>query len=101
MLTTNDKKKYLEIKKIIAHGIDHLKKPVFWHREAVLAGHNFRLPNHLAALGISQLKKLNKLTIKFTLKAGDRLIMVGMADRFADAAEIFREPEMPEELKDI
>ena len=24
----------------------------------MLPGHNFRLPNHLAALGISQLKKL-------------------------------------------
>ena len=60
MLTTNKKKDYLEIKKIIAHGINKSKKPVFWHREADLPGHNFRLPNHLAALGISQLNKLNK-----------------------------------------
>ncbi len=59
MLTTNNKEHYHKIKKIIAHGIDHKKKPVFWHREAVLPGHNYRLPNHLAALGISQLKKLN------------------------------------------
>ena len=58
MLTTNSKDHYQKIKKIIAHGIDNKKKPVFWHREAVLAGHNYRLPNHLAALGISQLKKL-------------------------------------------
>ncbi|HET8864502.1 MAG TPA: cation:proton antiporter [Gracilimonas sp.] len=36
---------------------------------------------------------------EFTLKAGDRLVMVGMADRFADAAEVFREAEMPEELR--
>ena len=36
---------------------------------------------------------------EFTLKAGDRLVMVGLAERFADAAEIFRESEMPEELK--
>ncbi|MDR9417487.1 cation:proton antiporter [Gracilimonas sp.] len=37
---------------------------------------------------------------EFTLKAGDRLVMVGLADRFAEAAEIFREAEIPEELKD-
>jgi CPA2 family monovalent cation:H+ antiporter-2 len=29
---------------------------------------------------------------EFTLQAGDRLIMVGLANRFADVAEIFREP---------
>lgn len=69
MLTINNRRQYLEIKKIIAHGIDHDKKPVFWHREAVLPGHNFRLPNHLAALGISQLKKLNKFNAKRRLIA--------------------------------
>jgi len=37
---------------------------------------------------------------EFTLKTGDRLIMVGLADRFAEAAEIFREKDMPEELKE-
>jgi len=60
MLTTNSKEKYLEIKKLIAHGIDKNKKKNFWNRESVLPGHNFRLPNHLAALGISQLKNLKK-----------------------------------------
>ena len=64
MLTTNNREHYNKIKKIIAHGIDHNKKPVFWHREAVLPGHNFRLPNHLAALGISQLKKLKTFNYK-------------------------------------
>ena len=58
MLTTNNKRDYIEIKKIIAHGINHSKKPNFWHREADLPGHNFRLPNHLAALGNNQLKRL-------------------------------------------
>ncbi|MEX2478696.1 MAG: cation:proton antiporter [Gracilimonas sp.] len=38
---------------------------------------------------------------EFTLKAGDRLVMVGMADRFADAAEVFREEKIPEELEEI
>jgi len=64
MLTTNNKEHYDKIKKIIAHGIDHQKKPVFWHREAILPGHNYRLPNHLAALGISQLKKLKSFNKK-------------------------------------
>ena len=60
MLTTNSKKNYLKVKKIIAHGINKNKKESFWHRVADLPGHNYRLPNHLAALGISQLKNLNK-----------------------------------------
>ncbi|GAB5408990.1 MAG: cation:proton antiporter [Balneolaceae bacterium] len=34
----------------------------------------------------------------FQLKAGDRLVMVGLATRFADAAIIFREEKPPEEL---
>lgn len=37
---------------------------------------------------------------EFTLKPGDRLVMVGLAERFADAAEIFRETKMPKELKE-
>jgi len=69
MLTTNDKKKYTEIKKIIAHGINKNNKKKFWHRVAELPGHNFRLPNHLAALGISQLKKLKSFNSKRRLIA--------------------------------
>jgi len=58
MLTTNNKKIYINSKKLIAHGIIKKNKNFPWKREAELAGHNFRLPNHLAALGIEQLKKL-------------------------------------------
>jgi len=67
MLTTNSLKKYIEIKKLIAHGISKTKNRHFWHRESELAGHNFRMPNHLAALGISQLSNLlifNKKRLK-------------------------------------
>ena len=60
MLTTNNKKIYDYVKKLIAHGIDKDIKPNFWHREAVLPGHNFRMPNHLAAMGYVQLKKITK-----------------------------------------
>jgi len=66
MLTTNSKKKYIEIKKLIAHGINKAKKKNFWNREADLPGHNFRMPNHLAALGISQIKNLSKFNKKRT-----------------------------------
>lgn len=59
MLTFQDKKLFDKAKKIIAHGIDKNLKKNFWHRESSLPGHNYRLPNHLAALGLSQLKKLN------------------------------------------
>jgi len=59
MLTTNNDATYEKIKLIIAHGINKKLKKHFWHRESSLPGHNFRLPNHLAALGISQLNRLN------------------------------------------
>ncbi len=36
----------------------------------------------------------------FTLEAGDRLVMVGLAGRFADAAEIFREEKPPVEFEE-
>lgn len=35
----------------------------------------------------------------FRLEAGDRLVMVGLADRFAEAAELFRESTPPPELE--
>lgn len=64
MLTTNNRDYYDKIKKLIAHGINKNKKKFFWNREADIAGHNYRLPNHLAALGISQLKRLKYLNYK-------------------------------------
>ena len=64
MLTTNNKDYYIKIKKIIAHGINKNRKKNFWNREADLPGHNYRLPNHLAALGISQLGNLKKYNSK-------------------------------------
>ncbi len=64
MFTTNSKSTYEKVKLIIAHGINKKLKKHFWHRQSSLAGHNFRLPNHLAALGISQLKRLKKFNKK-------------------------------------
>ena len=64
MLTTNSKAKYEKIKKIIAHGINKNLKKKPWHRISDLPGHNFRLPNHLAALGSNQLRRLEKFNLK-------------------------------------
>ncbi len=64
MMTTDKIKIYHKAKKIIAHGIDKNKKKNFWNREAILPGHNYRMPNHLAALGLSQLKKLQSFNKK-------------------------------------
>tara|TARA_Y100000992_G_scaffold70167_1_gene43988 strand:+ start:45 stop:1145 length:1101 start_codon:yes stop_codon:yes gene_type:complete len=64
MLTTNSKNTYNYIKKLIAHGIDKKIKTNFWYRVAVLPGHNFRMPNHLAAIGYLQLKKIEKFNKK-------------------------------------
>ena len=60
MFTTENEKIYSYVKKLIAHGIDKNIKRKFWHRVAVLPGHNFRMPNHLAAIGYSQLKRIEK-----------------------------------------
>jgi len=64
MFTTNDKNKFEKVKKIIAHGINKNLKKHFWNRESDLPGHNFRLPNHLAALGVNQLKRLKSFNKK-------------------------------------
>jgi CPA2 family monovalent cation:H+ antiporter-2 len=36
----------------------------------------------------------------FRLESGDRLVMVGLASRFAEAAEVFREEKPPAELQE-
>jgi perosamine synthetase len=66
MLTTNDDALADRVKALAGHGIikstmqrEHDKEP--WHREAFLAGYNFRLSNLLAALGVEQLKKLDRM----------------------------------------
>lgn len=63
MLTLKNKSMYEYAKLLIAHGIKKNRKN-FWNRESEIAGHNFRLPNHLAALGNSQLMRIKKLNEK-------------------------------------
>lgn len=66
MLTTNDELVYRRSKALSAHGIyksaidrERLKGREKWIREASEPGRNFRMPNPLAALGITQLEKLD------------------------------------------
>jgi dTDP-4-amino-4,6-dideoxygalactose transaminase len=65
MFTTNDQSLADRARAIISHGIvksDKKNKP--WHREATYAGHNYRMPNPLAAIGVIQFKKLDYLNKK-------------------------------------
>ena len=74
MLTCHEESIFKICKALSAHGIekstfDRDKNPINglkpnWHREASLNGFNFRMPNPLAALGRSQLSRINKMVKK-------------------------------------
>lgn len=62
MITTNDEKKYKRLLKLRTHGItrdehEMLENHGGWYMEMNELGYNYRLPDILAALGVSQLKK--------------------------------------------
>lgn len=68
MITTNDKELIKKIKTLMGHGIPKLTdqrikdvKP--WYRAATMAGYNFRMSNILAAVGVEQMKKIDKMNI--------------------------------------
>lgn len=66
MLTTNDASLYAAAKSIGAHGVrtstfEREKADQPWLRAATEAGYNFRLSNVLAALGVTQLAKLDQM----------------------------------------
>ena len=62
-ILTNNKKFDLKAKLLRSHGIERNDK-TFWSYEVNSLGYNFRLPDINCALGISQLKKLNKFVNK-------------------------------------
>jgi perosamine synthetase len=69
MLTSNDDEFARKCRAIIGHGIssttfarEKLDRP--WLRAAEMVGHNYRMPNPLACLGLSQLRKLDTLNQK-------------------------------------
>ena len=63
VITTNDKSYYEDLKILRNHGIlrdkRKLKIKSFWYYEQIKLGFNYRMNEIQAALGISQLKKLN------------------------------------------
>ncbi|MCP4373421.1 MAG: DegT/DnrJ/EryC1/StrS aminotransferase family protein [Deltaproteobacteria bacterium] len=66
MLTTNNDTLATNVRAFIGHGIDKTTfqrekgaKP--WFRAAVMAGYNFRLSNILAAIGVEQMKKIERM----------------------------------------
>lgn len=66
MLTTNSERLKDTVKAYANHGIfkttgerSFLMRP--WRREANLAGYNFRMSNILAAIGVEQLKKIDRM----------------------------------------
>jgi len=65
IFTTNDNDLAERARALISHGIvqsHHKSKP--WNREALYAGHNYRMPNPLAAIGYIQLQKIDELNNK-------------------------------------
>ncbi len=66
MVTTNNKNLAQQIKLLAGHGIakstsQRIKTEKSWYRAAVLPGYNFRMSNILAAIGVAQLKKIDKM----------------------------------------
>ena len=67
MITCSNKNLFSKFKLMAAHGIStqsierEKKKFLPWHKIAKLAGHNFRMSNLLAGIGLEQLKKIKKL----------------------------------------
>lgn len=66
MFTCNDDQTASKARALIAHGISKTtfsreKDEQPWLREASIAGHNYRMPNPLAALGYSQFRRLDKM----------------------------------------
>ncbi|MCX6802971.1 MAG: DegT/DnrJ/EryC1/StrS family aminotransferase, partial [Candidatus Diapherotrites archaeon] len=66
MITTNDNEIAQKVIALKGHGIlsstwarEKEKKP--WLRAATFAGYNYRMPDILAAIGVEQLKKLDKM----------------------------------------
>ena len=65
MFTTNDDNLAEKARALTSHGIvQSQKKFKPWNREASFTGHNYRMPNPLAAIGYIQLQKIDELNHK-------------------------------------
>ena len=61
---TNDKEIYEKIKMLRSHGVDRKKSYEPWKYDMKFLGFNYRITDFQCALGLSQLKKLNKFILK-------------------------------------
>lgn len=66
MVTTNDKNLLTQIQTLVGHGISkstsqRIKAAKPWFRSATMAGYNFRMSNLLAAIGVEQMSKIDKM----------------------------------------
>ena len=62
LITTNNRNYYLKMKLLRSHGISKSKS--HWKYDVLLSGYNYRLSDINCALGLSQLKKINKFLNK-------------------------------------
>jgi perosamine synthetase len=69
MLTCENSTVFERVRTLAAHSVPSTAKSREndarpWHREAIAAGHNYRMPDLLAALGLEQLLRLDELNAR-------------------------------------
>ena len=70
MITCSSKNLFQKFKLMSAHGIStqsierEKKNSLPWHKISKLAGHNYRMPNLLAGIGLEQIRKISSLNSK-------------------------------------
>lgn len=72
MITTNNSKYAQYLRQLRDHGFNrgYFVDASPWYRNSMFPGHNYRMPNILAAIGIEQLKKLDDMNSKRIKNAG-------------------------------
>ena len=59
-IISNDKKVDLKLKLLRTHGIEKNPKKQLWNQDMKIFGYNYRITDFQCALGVSQLKKINR-----------------------------------------
>jgi len=90
MTTFNDKRLLPRVNAIKAHGLiastfKRATETKGWQREAVLAGYNFRISDINAAIGVEQIKKIEKINY---LRRKNAQYLNKKLEKFLDPAEV-------------